>query len=265
MMNDERKMLKAPMFTRAIVRTPGRSLINGLTTSKLGLPDYNTALQQHNEYIAALEKCGLNVLVLPPVEDYPDSTFVEDVALIAGDAVIITRPGAPSRRGETALIKSDLERIFNHIEQVLTPGTVEGGDILRVGAHYYIGLSERTNPEGANQVITFLNRYGFSGSVVKLKEMLHLKTGLAYLENNNLVAYGEMLSKQDFQSFDIIPVEPNESYAANCIWVNGYVLVASGFPRTRDKIQRAGYKTLEVDVSEFQKLDGGLSCLSLRF
>jgi dimethylargininase len=204
-------------------------------------------------------------MVLPPIEDFPDSTFVEDVAVIAGDTAIITRPGALSRRGETAVIKSDLERIFNYTEQVLSPGTVEGGDILKVGSHYYIGLSERTNQTGANQVITILKRYGFSGSVVKLKEMLHLKTGLAYLENNNLVAFGEMLSKQEFRSFNIINVEPKESYAANCIWVNGNVLVASGFPRTRDKIQEAGYSIIEVDVSEFQKLDGGLSCLSLRF
>jgi len=252
-------------FTKAIVRTPGKSLIGGLSSANLGQPDYKNALLQHSEYIAALESCGLDVMVLPPDEDFPDSTFIEDVALIAGKTAIITRPGAPSRRGETTTIKPVLTKIFDHIEEVNSPGTVEGGDIMKVGSHFYIGLSDRTNPEGARQIIAFLEKFGFSGSIVELKDMLHLKTGLAYLENNNLIAYGEMLTKDDFQEFNLLSIDPTESYAANCIWVNGTVMIPKGFPKTYDTIQRAGYTIIDVNVSEFQKLDGGLSCLSLRY
>jgi dimethylargininase len=253
------------MFTKAIVRTPGKSLVRGLSTANLGQPDYKTALYQHVEYIAALERCGLDVMILPQEENYPDSTFVEDVALIAGDCAIITRPGAPSRRGETAAIKTVLKEIFNVVEEVSEPGTVEGGDIMKVGTHFYIGVSDRSNPEGARQVIASLEKYGFSGSVIKLNKMLHLKTGLAYLENNNLVVYGEMISKKEFREFNLLQIDPAESYAANCIWVNGTVLLPKGFPKTRAAIQGAGYPIIEVEVSEFQKLDGGLSCLSLRY
>ena len=141
----------------------------------------------------------------------------------------------------------------------------KGGDILKVGSHFYIGRSGRTNLAGARQMIGILENHGFSGSMIELGEMLHLKTGVAYLENDYLLACGEMLTKVEFQGFNILPVDQDESYAANCIWVNGTVLVPEGFPKTKDLIQEAGYETLSVNVSEFRKLDGGLSCLSLRF
>ncbi|MCW8849501.1 MAG: hypothetical protein OQJ81_05920, partial [Melioribacteraceae bacterium] len=115
------------------------------------------------------------------------------------------------------------------------------------------------------QMITILNKYGYSGSAIFMNDMLHLKTGVAYLENNNLLAFGEFLHEDEFKNFNIIEIDDDESYAANCIWVNNYVLVPKGFPKTRDKIIKEGYKIIEIDVSEFRKLDGGLSCLSLRF
>lgn len=253
------------MFTRAIVRTPGRSMINGLSTAGLGLPDYEKALAQHAAYVEALETCGLGVTVLPPDERFPDSTFVEDVALLTPVCAIITRPGAPSRRGETAAMCAVLQEHYEQIEEIQPPGTVEAGDIMMVGKHFYIGLSQRTNAEGAQQMIEILEKYGFSGSTVPLKEMLHLKSGVSYLENNRLLAAGEFQTAEVFQGFDILPVPEEEQYAANSLWVNGTVLTPAGFPRTRELIERAGYPVLEVDVSEFRKLDGGLSCLSLRF
>ncbi len=253
------------MFTKAIVRTPGKSMVAGLTTAGLGLPNYDKALVQHREYIRALEKCGIEVLVLEADEEYPDSTFVEDVALLTPNCAIITNPGAPSRRGETAEIKEVVGDFYEAIEEISAPGTVEAGDIMMVGSHFYIGLSERTNANGAQQVIEFLEKYGMSGSVIELKEVLHLKTGAAYLENNNLVAGGEFLTETEFQKFNILPIDEDESYAANCIWVNGTVLVPQGYPKAKRIIEQAGYATIEVDVSEFRKLDGGLSCLSLRF
>ena len=253
------------MFKRAIVRIPGISMIHGLTTANLGIPDYEKALAQHTDYIEALEKSGLEVLVLGPDEQFPDSTFVEDVALLTKNCAIITNPGAPSGKGETAAIKDVLKGFYVNIEEVLAPGTVEGGDIMMVGSHFYIGLSERTNVNGAEQVIRFLENYGLSGAMVELEETLHLKTGVAYLEQNNLAASGEFLKKEEFQDFNLIEIAEDESYASNCVWVNDRVLIPQGYPKARESIIRAGYTIIEVEVSEFQKLDGGLSCLSLRF
>ena len=159
-----------------LVRTPGRSIVKGLSDSKnLGLPNYERAIIQHQSYIDALTKCGLDVLVLEPSEAYPDSTFIEDVALITPNCAILTRPGAPSRRGEVHEIESVIKQKFNNIEQIVTPGVIEGGDIMMVGDHYYIGLSERTNLEGAKQIIQILNKYGMSGSTIALNRHFILK------------------------------------------------------------------------------------------
>ena len=253
------------MFTRALVRTPGRSLVEGLTTSNLGKPEYHKALDQHSAYVDALKACGLEVDVLPPLEDFPDSCFIEDVALLTPACAILTRPGAPSRLGETDGMREILGKYYDSIEQIQMPGTVEGGDIMMVGPHFYIGISERTNAEGARQMIDILNKYDLTGSTIPLREILHLKTGIGYLEKGTLAAFGEMLSRDEFAEFTIIQVPNDEFYAANCIWVNGTVLVPAGHPRTSRIIHEAGYTVMEVNVSEFQKLDGGLSCLSLRF
>ena len=246
------------MFKRAIVRTPGKSIVQGISTANLGLVDYQKALLQHAEYIKALEHCGLEVLVLLPDEGFPDSTFVEDVALLTPHCAIITNPGAPSRKGEIAGIKIVLGDLYQNIEEVSNPGTVEAGDIMMVGSHFYIGISERTNRNGAEQVIEILERYGLTGSTIELEKVLHLKTGLAYLERNNLVVCGEFVTMEEFQKYNLLVIPEDESYAANCIWVNEQVIIPKGFPKTRAIIQSCGYEIEEVNVSEFQKLDGGL-------
>ena len=254
------------MFTNAIVRTPGRSIVEGLSDSKtLGLPNYGQAIIQHQSYIDALTKCGLDVYVLEPCEEYPDSTFVEDVALITPNCAIITRPGVPSRRGEVHEIEFLLKQKFNNIEAIEAPGTIEGGDIMMIGDHYYIGLSERTNLEGAKQIIQILSKYGMSGSTISLNKVLHLKTGLSYLEENNLVVCGAFINDASFRRYNPIEIPEKESYAANCIWVNESVIIPLGYPTTKQRITNAGYPVIETDVSEFKKLDGGLSCLSLRY
>lgn len=240
-------------------------MINGLTTAGLGKPDYNLALKQHKNYVTTLENCGLEIIELQADENFPDSTFVEDVALITPRCAIITNPGAISRRGETAEMREVILGLFSSVEQILSPGTVDAGDIMMVGSHYYIGLSERTNSAGSNQMIEILQSYGMTGSTIKLNQGLHLKTGVAYLENNNLAASGEFIKAPEFQEFNILEITEDEGYAANCIWVNNQVLIPAGFPKTRDTFSRVGYAVIEINVSEFQKLDGGLSCLSLRF
>ena len=254
------------MFSNAIVRVPGKSLVNGLSDSKeLGLPDYDKAIIQHHSYIEALQSCGLEVNVLESCEDYPDSTFVEDVALITPNCAIMTRPGAESRRGEVEQIIAVLKSQFNNLEAIEAPGTIEAGDVMMVGNHYYIGLSDRTNLQGAEQLIELLVKHGHTGSTVELKDVLHLKTGLSYIENNMLIICGEFKSDPIFSGFDHIEIPEEESYAANCIWVNDNVLIPAGYPLSKEKISSTGYNIIEVDVSEFKKLDGGLSCLSLRY
>ena len=165
------------MFTKAIVRTPCRALVNGLSSANLGQPDYHKALLQHADYIEALKECGLQVTVLPADENFPDSTFVEDVALMTPRCAILTNPGAPSRTLETRSMLKTIRKFYANVETIEAPGTVEAGDIMMVGDHYYIGLSERTNQAGAEQVIAFLEAHGMRGSMVDITGVLHLKTG----------------------------------------------------------------------------------------
>lgn len=253
------------MFTRAIVRKPGPNFADGITTAGLGKPDYARALEQHARYVEVLKRCGLEVIVLEGDERFPDSTFVEDPAIVTEKCAIITRPGAASRQGEEAAIRDILAEYYAGVECIAEGGTLEGGDVLRVDDHFYIGLSNRTNAEGARQLIAILQRYGYSGSTVRLQEFLHLKTGITYLSDGNFVAAGEFIGHEAFAAGKMITTDEAESYAANCLYLNGYVLMAAGFPRTRAKIEQAGYEVLETDISEFRKMDGGLSCLSLRF
>jgi dimethylargininase len=253
------------MYSKAIVRTPCRNIISGLTSADLGLPNYSLALNQHHQYIEALKECGLDVTVLKADEDYPDSVFVEDTALLTPQFAIITNPGAASRKGEIFEMSKVLNRFYSNVETIEDPGTLDAGDVMMVNKHFYIGLSERTNENGADQLTSFLNKYGMTASTITLEKSLHLKTGVSYLENNNLLATGEFLSKSEFQHFNIIEIDDDESYAANCVWINDKVLVPKGFSKTKRKIEEFAYTTITVDVSEFQKLDGGLSCLSLRF
>ena len=253
------------MFKHIIARTPCRALVDGLSASNLGKPIYEKALEQHNTYIRALQTCGVDITILPPAEEFPDSVFVEDPALCTPHCAIVTRPGADSRRGEAALMEPVLKRFYEHVERIEAPGTLDAGDVMMVGDHYYIGCSARTNAEGARQLIAILERYGMTGSVVTLEKVLHLKTGLAYLENNNLLACGEFLDKPEFRHFNLVEIPEDESYAANCIWVNGTVIMPAGYPVSRGRIAALGYPVIEVDTSEFRKLDGGVSCMSLRF
>ena len=253
------------MFTQAIVRTPCKAIVRGLSTANLGAPHYQNALDQHADYVDALKECGLRVTILPADESFPDSTFVEDTALMTPRCAILTRPGAPSRAKEVLSMHATLREFSETVEMIEAPGTIEAGDIMMVGDHYFIGLSERTNQAGADQMITILEKYGMHGSMVELTDVLHLKTGLGYLENDYLLASGEFIDRPEFKRFKLLGVDPDEAYAANSVWINGTVLTPSGFPKTRALIESAGYRVRPVDVSEFRKLDGGLSCLSLRF
>lgn len=253
------------IFRNAIVRRPGRSVVNGLSSSGTGIPDYEKSLRQHSEYIRKLEQCGLNVSILDPDEEFPDSVFIEDTALCTSRCAVITNPGAPSRKGEIKGMKKILQGFFENIEFIYDPGTLEAGDVMMAGEHFFIGISERTNHYGADQLIRILEKYGFTGTTVTLSGLLHLKSGTSYLENNVILVTEKLACIKEFESFRKIVIPDSELYAANSLWLNDTVLVPDGFPETKRLIEEAGYETIVTDVSEFRKLDGGLSCLSLRF
>ncbi|GAM22172.1 hypothetical protein SAMD00019534_053470 [Acytostelium subglobosum LB1] len=255
-------------FTQIVARTPCENMVNGLTTSShLGKPDFQLALKQHAAYLDTLRQCGCQVTCLEADSRFPDSTFVEDVALCVPGGLVatISRPGAPSRLGEAELIGDTLSKHFKNIEHINAPGTLEAGDVMMAGTHYFIGLSARTNRDGANQLIAILQRYGLTGEIVEVPDALHLKTSVSYLENNTMIGWKEFKSMPQFAKYTFIEVDQDELYCANSIHVNGKILMPLGNPKTKAKLEQAGFQVLEVDSSEFRKIDGGLSCLSLRF
>jgi dimethylargininase len=256
------------MFTKAIVRTPGANYAAGLTTVDLGAPDLERALKQHAAYCQTLESCGLNIVRLPPDEEHPDSTFVEDTAVLTARGAVITRPGAPSRRNETDNIVPVIRDYFSNVHLIEEPGTVDGGDICEAGEHFFIGVSLRTNEHGARQLAGFLEAFGYSSSLIDIRgvsNILHLKSGLAYLGGRRLVLIEALRGFREFSGYDLVCLDSSEDYAANCLEVNGKVLIADGFPATKRELEQMGYQTIALEMSEFQKMDGGLSCLSLRF
>jgi dimethylargininase len=252
------------MFAEAIVRGVPETLHAGITSAELGKPDHTKAVAQHLRYIQALEECGLEVTALDADENYPDSVFIEDTAVVTARCVILARPGVESRRGETLGVEEVLSGRYENLERIIHQGTLDGGDVLQVGDHFYIGLTSRTNLEGARQLSEILSGYGYGVSLVESREYLHLKSGVSYLGNDVLVVAGELASNEEFEGFDKIVVGPHEEYCANCIRVNDHVLVPAGFEKTKAQIAARCYEPIELEMSEFRKVDGGLSCLSLR-
>lgn len=255
-------------FTRAIVRPPSSNFADGLTTQELGAPSYELALQQHARYCQALRQCGLELTELPSDPNYPDSTFVEDTAILTPRGAILARPGALSREGEVTAMRTVLQRFYDRLAEITLPGTLDGGDICEAGEHFFIGVSERTNEAGARQLVDFLASLGYTSDLVDIhgvQGILHLKSGIASLGDGRLALIDALAEHPAFHGYEIIRLEPQENYAANCVRVNDYVLVASGFPVFQQALQDHGYRPLPLNMSEFQKMDGGLSCLSLRF
>ena len=249
-------------YTNAIVRQPGKNFANGITKSTLGAPSYEKALEQHNAYVEALKKCGLEVTVLEADERFPDGCFVEDTAVVFEEAAITTKPGEIARLGEEEETTNVLS-MFKEMESIVLPGNVDGGDIMRVENHFYIGMSHRTNKVGAEQLTAILEKYGYTASTIPVESVLHLKTGITYLGNNQYIAVDEFVEK--FSSAKVIKLDKEEEYSANCLLINDYLLIPKGFPKSKKQILDLGYNILEIEMTEFAKMDGGLTCLSLLF
>lgn len=256
------------MFTKAVVRPPAASFEAGLTSAVLGKPDFQTALRQHEAYCRALEDCGLQLTRLAADERHPDSTFVEDTAILTNGGAVICRPGAVTRRGETDEIERVVRQEFTRIYTISEPGTVDGGDVCEAGNHFFIGVSARTTEAGATQLAAFLAELGYRSTLIDIRglsNILHLKSGIAYLGAGRIVLIDELKDRKEFSGYDLVHVNAAEAYAANCLLLNDRVLVAAGFPALQRELRDLGYDTMVLEMSEFQKMDGGLSCLSLRF
>ena len=255
-------------FTRAILRRPGENFAAGITTSTGGAPDFAAALAQHLAYAEALRALGLSIEILPADPAYPDGEFVEDAAIVGPDWAIVTRPGAEARQGEIAAIEAALGAHFDGWSRITAPGCVDGGDICETDDVVLIGVSERTNPEGARQLAAILTGLGRPAELVDIRgipSLLHLKTGIGYLGEGRMAMAPEVPDLPAFARFEAVRLAPDEAFAANCVRVNDKVLVAAGAPRFMDRLAGLGYAPLALEMSEYRKMDGGLSCLSLRF
>ena len=251
-------------FTHAIARLPTTNAGDGLTSADLGAPDIARMLAQHRDYVQILESLDLQVTVLDADENFPDGCFVEDAAVVTPTVAVITRPGASSRQGEEAAIEPLLAK-HRPIARIVAPGSVDGGDILVMGERVLIGLSSRTNEEGARQLTEILEAGGMQCIPLAAGDSLHLKSSINALGDNRLLVTQGFSECAELSGFDHVVIPADESYAGNSLLVNGRVIVPAGFPATRGLIDKCGIETIEAQVSEFRKMDGGLTCLSIRF
>ncbi len=251
-------------FANAIVRKPGRNLREGISTAGLGVPNYELARQQHDRYVEALEDAGIDVITLEPLAGFPDGYFVEDVALILPEVAVIARPGAPTRLGEAHAIVPQVAR-HRTIERIVEPGTLDGGDVLVVGRRVLIGISQRTNGLGAEQLGEIVERYGYQFTPVNVDTGLHLKSSVNWVGSSTLLVTQAYAERRSLSRFQRIVVDPGDEYAANVLWVNNQILMPRGFPRVHDKLEALDLTIVELDVSEARKMDGGLTCMSIRF
>lgn len=252
------------MFNKALTRRPSSRFSEGITSANLGKPDLELAWQQHRDYNNALKSCGLDVTELEPDEKFPDSCFVEDVAVIADEAAIITNPEASSRKGEIDSMIPVLKK-FRKLFFIESPGTLEGGDVMQIEKHFYIGITERTNENGAHQLGKILSQYDYKYTLIPVTSALHLKSVVNYIGNNNLLVSKEFISHPELRGFNLIQVEDDELYSANCLPLNNKLIIPKGFPKVKSQLVKLNYDLIELAMTEFEKMDGGLTCLSLRF
>lgn len=252
------------MFTHAITRRPSEEMVNGITTAGLGTPDYRLALKQHDAYCQALTDLGLDVTVLDPEPGYPDCCFVEDTAVVCEHVAVIAPLGAPTRQGEQETIAPVLAG-FKPTVRVDSPANFEGGDVLQVDKTFYIGLTARTNQAGAEALGAAVAEHGYEWHAMRCGPSLHFKTDVNYIGNNTLLISPFFDTAPELAGYERIVVEDDEAYARNCLHINGTTIVPAGFPKTLARVEALGLPTVVLDMSEFRKLDGGLTCLSLRF
>ena len=253
-------------FTHAVTRRPGQDIASGLRAVDTGAPDLAAFLGHHAAYVEALKAAGAQVIELDPLEGYPDAVFVEDTALCLPEGAIIMRPGAPSRLGEAAAMAPVLARLYGEVACIGAPGFVEGGDILTTECEILVGRSARTDATGVAALAAIVAEWGYRLREVAVPDgVLHFKTDCSLLDAETILATPRLAASGCFEGYEVVHTAEGEEAAANSIRFNDSVLMAAGFRRTRDTLTDRGYAVIEIGNTEAAKLDGGMSCLSLRF
>lgn len=224
--------------------------------------DYARAVTQHERYEAALERLGCRIERLPAAPDLPDSVFVEDAAVVFDEVAVLTRPGAPSRRREVESV-ADALRAYRPLSFIEPPGTLDGGDVLVTPRGVFVGVSARTNVEGARQLGSLLDPHGFTVTTVPVTGCLHLKSAVTLASDDTLLVNAGWIDLQHFTAFQVVHVDAAEPSAANVLRIGDRVLCATEHPRTRERLEVRGIATLSVETSELAKAEGGLTCCSL--
>ncbi|MEM6496365.1 MAG: dimethylarginine dimethylaminohydrolase [Pseudomonadota bacterium] len=253
-------------FSHAITRAPAATIANGLRTVDTGTPELSLFSRHHADYRAALESTGATVVNLAALDAYPDSVFVEDAALCLPEVAIVMRPGAPSRFGEAVAIAPTLTTFYDMVCHIEGPGFIEGGDILVTEREIFVGRSARTDIAGANELGRIVSQWGYKIRMVEMPSgILHFKTDCALLDEETILSTLRLSEARCFDNYKVIHTADGEEACANCIRFNNLVIVPDGYPRTAEKISHAGFEIRMIGNSEAAKLDGGMSCLSLRF
>ena len=253
-------------FNSALVRTPARSVIHGLRADDRGDPTYEGVKGEHDAYVEAMRAAGVDVTVLPALEAFPDSIFVEDPALVFAEGAILLRPGAASRAGEVAEIAPVLRERFERVLELPSPGFADGGDVLVMPGKAMIGLSARTDRAGAEALVACLARLGRKGEIVATPPgVLHFKTDCSLLDEETVLATRRLANSGVFDGLRQVIVPEGEEAAANALRVNAVVMVGAHFPATIELLDRLGYRVVPTGTAEIGRIDAGLSCMSLRW
>ena len=253
-------------FSHAITRRPPLSAVHGLRAEDVGNPDSDVLMRHHDAYVLALRQAGVDVSVLDALEEFPDSLFVEDTALCLQEGAVVLRPGAPTRFGESMAMAPHLGDVYSEVRQLAGPGFVEGGDILTTETEILVGRSARTNAEGIAELREAVASWGYTvREVTTPPGVLHFKSDCSLLDGSTILSTPRLSASGCFEGYTVVDVAEGEEPAANSIRVNDAVFMPSGFPLTTERVRDAGFVVIELENSECQKIDGGLSCLSLRF
>jgi dihydropteroate synthase len=249
----------------ALTREPALSLDACELTYRERKPiDAARAARQHRAYCDTLRACGAQVITLPRIDELPDSVFVEDTAIVLDELVVLTRPGVESRLAEVEAIEPEIARIRRKIVRIEPPATLEGGDVMRVGRALFVGLSTRTNWEGFTALRELVKPHGYHLYPIMLFDCLHLKTGCTALNNHTILANPDFVDMDSF-GCEVLLVDEAEPFAANVLRVGNSLCVSNKFPRTARMLAERGFDVRKVNVSEFAKAEGGLTCMSLLF
>ena len=259
--------MRSYTFSHAITRRPSASIVAGLRAVDTGTPDLALMQAHHADYIAALRATGAVVVDLPALEAFPDSVFVEDTALCLPEGAVVMRPGAPSRLGEAAEMAPHLKALYGQVVRIEGADSfIEGGDILVTEGEILVGRSARTNAAGIAELARLVAPWGHEvREVITPPGVLHFKTDCSLLDPGTVLSTTRLSASGCFSGYKVIDVTEGEEAAANTIRFNDLVLMPAGFPRTRDRLDAAGFTVREIGNSECAKIDGGMSCLSLRF